>query len=322
MKLERLAKIDIRECWQSEANDFTPWLAEEENIKLLGDTIGLELEVEAQEKEVGLFRADLLCRDTVSDNWVLIENQLERTDHTHLGQLLTYAAGLHAVTIVWIAKRFSDEHRATLDWLNEITDEKFNFFGLEVELWKIGDSAIAPKFNLTCQPNNWSKTIAGETKSFKSSDYSEGKQLQLEFWSVFGDLAKEQATHIKATKARPQHWMNIAVGRSGCKLSAMALFRSLDHEKQGEIRASLIMHSADAEQYFEALYQFKEEIEEESHEEFIWENKEGIKRCQIYLSTAADITQRSNWLQQQIWLLEKLDKMYAVFSPRLRKLKS
>ena len=159
--------------------------------------------MEAQEKEVGLFRADLLCKDTVSDNWVFIENQLERTDHTHLGQLLTYAAGLHAVTIVWIAKRFSDEHRATLDWLNEITDEKFNFFGLEIELWKIGDSAIAPKLNLTCQPNNWSKTIAGETKALNSSDYSEGKRLQLEFWSTFRDFATDRACHSKVTKARP-----------------------------------------------------------------------------------------------------------------------
>ncbi|MGD1852286.1 MAG: hypothetical protein ACFCBU_17440 [Cyanophyceae cyanobacterium] len=145
MKLERLAKIDVRECWQNEANDFTPWLADEENIKLLGDTIGLELEVEAQE----------------------------------------------------------DEHRATLDWLNEITDEKFNFFGLEIELWKIGDSAIAPKLNLTCQPNNWSKTIAGETKALNSSDYSEGKRLQLEFWSTFRDFATDRSCHIKVTKARP-----------------------------------------------------------------------------------------------------------------------
>jgi hypothetical protein len=146
--LGRLQKVDLREAWVSEANDFTPWLAQEENLKLLGDTIGIELELESQEKSVGPFRADILCKDTVTDNWVLIENQLERTDHTHLGQLLTYAAGLNAVTIVWIAERFTEEHRATLDWLNERTDEKINVFGLEVELWRIGDSPIAPKFNI------------------------------------------------------------------------------------------------------------------------------------------------------------------------------
>jgi hypothetical protein len=132
--LGRLERADLREVWLSEAGDFTPWLAREENVALLGDAIGLELEVEAQEKDVGPFRADILCKDTATANWVLVENQLERTDHGHLGQLLTYAAGLQAVTIVWIAQRFTEEHRAALDWLNEITDDRFNFFGLEIEL--------------------------------------------------------------------------------------------------------------------------------------------------------------------------------------------
>jgi hypothetical protein len=107
-------------------------LAREENLKLLGETIGVDLELEATEKNVGPFRADILCKDTATGHWVLIENQLEPTDHKHLGQLLTYAAGLDAVTIVWLAKEFTDEHRATLDWLNQITDDKFEFFGLEI----------------------------------------------------------------------------------------------------------------------------------------------------------------------------------------------
>src|SRR5205823_7927290 len=119
--LGRLQKVDLREAWTSECSDFTPWLAQEANLQLLGETIGIELELESQEKGVGPFRADILCKDTATDNWVLIENQLERTDHTHLGQLITYAAGLNAVTIVWIADRFTEEHRAALDWLNEHT---------------------------------------------------------------------------------------------------------------------------------------------------------------------------------------------------------
>ncbi len=157
--LGRLKKVDLREVFTSEAGDFTPWLAQEENLKLLGETIGIDLELEAQEKDVGPFRADILCKDTATDNWVLIENQLERTDHTHLGQLLTYAAGLDVVTIVWVADHFSEEHRATLDWLNERTDEKINFFGLEVELWRIGDSPIARKFNVVSQPNDWTRSV-------------------------------------------------------------------------------------------------------------------------------------------------------------------
>ena len=123
-ELGRLERVDLRNIWKTEAQDFTPWLASEENLSVLADTLGMELELEAQEANVGPFRADILCKNTVGGAWVLIENQLEPTDHSHLGQLLTYAAGLHAVTICWVAESFTEEHRATLDWLNEITDDK------------------------------------------------------------------------------------------------------------------------------------------------------------------------------------------------------
>ena len=103
IQLGRLERVDVRKIWETEATDFTPWLAEEENLDRLASALGLELELEAQEQSVGPFRADILCKKTDDDTWVLIENQLERTDHVHLGQLLTYAAGLHAVTIVWIS---------------------------------------------------------------------------------------------------------------------------------------------------------------------------------------------------------------------------
>lgn len=150
-----------------------------------GDAIGIELELEAQEKNVGPFRADILCKDTATDNWNLIENQLEKTDHVHLGQLLTYASGLKAVTIVWIAKRFTEEHRAALDWLNEITDDRFNFFGLEVELWQIGSSAVTSEFNVVSKPNDWSKTVATAASQVKNTALTDSKILQRDFWTAF-----------------------------------------------------------------------------------------------------------------------------------------
>jgi hypothetical protein len=151
-QLGRLKQVPVREFWRHEASDFTPWLAREDNIALLSETVGLELMVEAQEKNVGPFRADILCKDSLANAWVLIENQLERTDHSHLGQLLTYAAGLQAATIIWVAERFTEEHRAALDWLNEITDERFNFFGIEIELWQIDSSPLAPNFKRSASP--------------------------------------------------------------------------------------------------------------------------------------------------------------------------
>ena len=135
--LGRLEKVELREIWEREDTHFTPWLAREENIELLGSSIDMDLVVEAEEKDVGPFRADILCKDIATNNWVLIENQLEKTDHQHLGQLLTYATGLDAVTIIWVASDFTEEHRATLDWLNKITDTQYNFFGIKVELFKL-----------------------------------------------------------------------------------------------------------------------------------------------------------------------------------------
>jgi hypothetical protein len=168
----RLTRVELREIWIREATDFTLWLAREENLAVLAETLGIDLELEAQEKAVGPFRADILCKDIDSNAWVLIENQLECTDHSHLGQLLTYASGLQAVTIIWIAARFTEEHRATLDWLNKITDESFRFFGLEVELWRIGDSPAAPKFNIVSKPNDWSRSVAQAARAIDEAELS------------------------------------------------------------------------------------------------------------------------------------------------------
>ncbi|MCA9968381.1 MAG: hypothetical protein KC423_29250, partial [Anaerolineales bacterium] len=198
--------MDLREVWQSESGDFTPWLARPENIALLGETIGLDLVVLAQEKEVGPFRADILCKDPTSEELILIENQLERTDHTHLGQILTYAAGLKTVTIIWVARRFTEEHRATLDWLNEITNEEFRFFGLEAEVWRIGDSAPAPKFNIVSQPNDWSRQVSNRAGKLSRGELTPSRQLQLEFWTAFSAFVEEGTYRFRTIKPGPQNW--------------------------------------------------------------------------------------------------------------------
>lgn len=183
--LGRLNHISLREVWRSEASDFTPWLAKQENLALLGDTIGFNLELEAQEKTVGDFRADILCRDVENGGLVLVENQLERSDHSHLGQLLTYAAGLSAQTIVWIADKFTEEHRAAIDWLNENTGQEVNFFALEIELWRIGDSPAAPKFNVVSKPNIWTRCLHDTRRN------TQIQQFCLEYWNGVFDLARE-----------------------------------------------------------------------------------------------------------------------------------
>jgi hypothetical protein len=321
MKIEalgRLKRIDLREVFSSEAGDFTPWLAQEENLKLLGEAIGIDLELEAQEKDVGPFRADILCKDTTTDNWVLIENQLERTDHTHLGQLLTYAAGLSVVTIVWVADHFSEEHRATLDWLNERTDEKINFFGLEVELWRIGDSPIAPKFNVVSQPNEWTRSI--QTAAAESGELSAHKQTQLRFWIAFRAFM-ESNSHIRCQKAYPQHWMTHSIGRTGIHLTSIAsLWDSESDTKNPEIRVELALVGKNAKQHFAALEKNKEQIEKELGFPVFWHNPEEKNACRIYVRQNADFLNPERWPEQHRWLKEKLETFHKVFAPLARSL--
>lgn len=311
--LGRMERVDVRQVWESEPGGFTPWLAQEGNLRLLGDTIGIELELEAQERSVGPFRADILCKDTATGAWVLVENQLEQTDHTHLGQLLTYAAGLHAVTVVWISQRFTDEHRATLDWLNEITDESFNFFGLEIELWRIGASAIAPKFNIVSKPNDWSRTIRRLPPGL-----TETKQLQLEYWTQFRDFLAGRNSPVRPTKPFPQHWMNFAIGRSGCLLFATVNTREL------RIGCGLaITDRANAKAYYRLLEVEKSRIEEEAGTPLEW--RELPEKVQSYVELfrqGVNPADREQWSDQHAWLAEKLEMFHRVFGSRVKMLRA
>ncbi len=194
-KLARLERVDLREKWKTGAQGFTPWLAQPNNLAVLSETLNMELVTAGQEESVGPFRADILCRDTYDDSWVLIENQLERTDHTRLGQLLTYAAGLQTVTVIWVSATFTDEHCAALDWLNDITDDRFRFFGLEIELWRIGDSPAAPKFNIVSKPNEWMRSISKAARRSRFTDLTERNLGIVQMWQE-GKTAGEVAEHF------------------------------------------------------------------------------------------------------------------------------
>jgi hypothetical protein len=248
---------------------------------------------------------------------VLIENQLERTDHTHLGQLITYAAGLKAATIVWVANPFTEEHRAALDWLNEITDSRFNFFGLEIELWRIGESPIAPKFNLVSKPNDWSKIIVERTTRVELTD---AKELQLSFWTAFRDFVARQHTPIRATKPLPQHWMNIAIGRSGFGLAAIASFWNSEAESYdtNEVRAEFTLTGAQAKAHLTLLEADKAAIEAEVGQPLIWHNPSDTQSARIYVRRAADLRDRGSWPELHAWLLKCLEALRGAFAKRVR----
>lgn len=313
--LGRLQKVDLRYIWKTEAQDFTPWLAQEHNLELLGETLGLDLELEAVERNVGPFRADILCKDRGSDKWVLIENQLERTDHIHLGQLITYAAGLDAVTIVWIAARVADEHRAAVDWLNEITDDSVRFFVLEVELWKIGESSAAPKFNIVSKPNDWTRSTASAKRAIEDGDLSPTRQMQREYWEALETKLALRKSNINPVKPLPQSWLNHAIGRSGFALTVSM------NTRENWIRTQLALMGSPAKGNFYLLEQQKEFIEDAIGSKLEWHQLEGKQESRICLTRhSSDQSDRNNWSVQHEWLLDTMERFHSTFAPLIRDL--
>jgi len=313
-KLGRLERIDLREIWRTEAYDFTPWLAQPENIEILGDALGLDLEVEAQERNVGPFRADILCKDLDDNSWVLIENQLERTDHNHLGQLLTYGAGLNTVTIIWIAEKFTDEHRAALDWLNDITDDSFNFFGLEVELWRIGESAPAPKFNIVSKPNEWSRSVGKASKRIEAEALTETKQTQLQYWEKLHDRLQNHP-FLRSRKPRAQHWTTFSIGRSGMHLGAVI------NTRENRIGVELYLGDDNATAFFNLLKLDRDEIGKEIGAPLNWKELPTKRACRIitYLE-GVDPMNKDQWPRLLEWMQKTLESYHRAFKPRVAEL--
>lgn len=316
MTLGKIEKVDLRDIWETEDKDFTPWLAEEKNIVLLGDSIGIDLEVESQEKNVGPFRADILARDTSANHYVLIENQLEVTDHKHLGQIMTYAAGLDAFSIIWIAKQFTEEHRAAIDWLNRITDDHINFFGIEIEVLKIGNSIAAPQFKVIAKPNDWTRSVK---KAANDGELSEIKVSQRNYWIALKDYVADNGNPFKMQKPLPQHWTNIAMGRSGFHLGLTV------NSQKKVITVGFEINTDDKsknKEYFDFL---KEHYEHDAatviSDKLIWSRMDDKKVSLVTLSEKFDFLDSTTHADQFAWLFDTTKKFLKFFCPKIKVLK-
>ena len=312
-KLGQLESVPLRDIWKNEKKDFTPWLAEEANLQLLGDTIEMELELEALEKNVGSFQADILCKraDDNSDSWVVIENQIEKTDHTHLGQILTYAAGLDALTMIWVAKKFRDEHRAVIDWLNEITDEKFHFFGLEIEAWKIGSSPPAPKFKIISKPNDWSKSISQAKRQIDEEPKTETQAIRLRYWQGLHDFIESSESKLQCHKPRHYPFYVFSIGKTGF------LLQSHVRVDKRRIGVELFIKQS-PENFFNDFLEDKESIEKEIGSALDW--KEQTNGRIALWKNNVNPKNENNWKKQHQWLKETLEKFDKVFRKRIKNL--
>ena len=250
MKLGKLEEVDIRKVWPHEQYDFSKWLATEENIKELGDALNLSLTDVETEKFVGNYRCDILCKDEITGKMVLIENQLEPTNHDHLGKIITYASGLDAAVVVWIVASARDEHASAIEWLNKHTDDEISFFLVEVHAYKIGDSDPAPQFKIIEQPNDFVKIVKAVSKN---SDMNESQKNRLEFWTQFNEVVDSQGKPFNKRKATTDPWYNVAIGSSDASISIDLV------NKEHKIRVSLWIN--DNKDIFDALFQRKDEIE-------------------------------------------------------------
>ncbi len=217
MQLGKLQKVDLRSVWKHEATDFSAWLVKPENLDVLAEQLGIDIEPIGTEVPVGRFKIDILAKEPNTNEQIIIENQLEQTNHDHLGKVITYAAGLDARYLIWIVKDVLPEHLKAIEWLNEHLDEEIRCFLIKIEVWQIGDSKPAPRFEIISVKNDW---VASLKQTASSTDISPLKIKQQQFWAEFCDFCKDKDSNIKLRKPAPQHWLDFSMGNSFAHLAA------------------------------------------------------------------------------------------------------
>lgn len=302
MTLGKLTSVDLRKAWNHEAYDFTRWLSQENNLALLSDEIGIEIKFLETEASVGNFSVDILAEEENTGRKIIIENQLEKTNHDHLGKIITYASGYDAEFIIWIVQDIRDEHKQAIDWLNEHTDTKINFFAVKMELWQIDNSAYAPKFNVVCKPNEWFKTIK---ETISDCQLTDTKLLQLEFWNSFKEYCMTHNTSLKLRKALPQHWYDLSMGCSEAHLS-------LTINSRDDLIACEVYISNNKD-LFNSLERNKDDIEQELLETLDWQVLESKKASRIKLSRNIEFENKDSWEDAFKWLHEKAQIFQKVF---------
>jgi hypothetical protein len=305
---------DVREYWEHEEYDFTPWLANEieaEGASDLEDVLGLDVEIIEREKSVGKYNVDIYAQVVDDGRTIVIENQLKDSDHDHLGKAIAYAAGVDADIIVWIAPEFNDEHRDAMQWLNENSREGVDLFAIRLEVWQIESSPPAVRFNPVEKPSEWK-----EKAQRSRGELSDRDKRREEFWTAFRDRIEETKTPLSSRKPYPSHYYSNPIGVGGYHISFYV------DEDEEELGLELIFED-DAEG-FETFRDNASELEVELGEDIYWgdlrETRTGKMRSELGVKREADIEDRDRWDEYFDWMLAMGERFHDVFPERLREI--
>lgn len=312
MEFGQIKKVELRNIWKNEASDFTPWLAD--NLDKLGELIGIELELIMKEASAGNFFLDILAKDIGRDRTVIIENQLESTDHKHLGQLITYASFYKAEVIVWVCKSVQEEHRSAIDWLNNNTNDKLEFYAVEVEVIQIDNSKPALNFKLKAFPNEWQKS----TINSSTNNETDTMTAYRDFFQKLIDDLRNKYKFTNAKVGQPQSWYSFSSGTTGIIYGA-------SFARGNKVRVDLYIDKGNAEMnksIFAALLSDKKNIEQQFKEQLEWEELPNKRASRIAIYRDGSINSDTQTLEEiKDWVIEKLLQMKKTFNDKLPLLK-
>ena len=308
--IQKIKRVPLRELWRKEDKDFTKWL--EEHIDFLNDAIGFDISIESREEKVGPFKVDLYGEDNFG-NKVIIENQLEKTDHNHLGQLITYLTNLGANIAIWICKEPTEEHAKAIDWLNEVSPDDISFYLIKLEAIRIGDESPAgPLFTVVKRPTTEKKQIGLEKK-----EYAQRHVFREKFWTQFlAEISKKNSLFANISPST-DNWIGIGMGRGGFNLNLVI--------SKKYARAEIYINRGETEENkkaFDSFYNLKDEIEKEFGGKLTWERMEDNVTSRIkYQLDGVNITNEEDWPKMNEFMIDAAERMHRAFKDPIRKIK-
>ena len=310
-KISKLQKVNLRKVWPREDANFTTWL--EENIDHLTDALGFNIHIESREQPVGPFKVDLYGEDD-DGRKVIVENQLEKTDHTHLGQVLTYLANLDAKVAVWISGDPVEEHRKAVAWLNETAPDDVAFYLVRVEAVTIGDNApVAPLFTVVEKPGDTVKQIGAAKK-----DDAHRHTMHQKYWAHFLEKMNEQSDICQSLSPAKNSWLTVSFGVSGVYMYVMVT--------QKHVRTEIYIDTGDKERnkkIYDYLESKKDRIESDFGGELQWRRLEGNKASKVenWLH-GVNVANEDDWEKITAFLTDSAMRMHAAFKTHISGLRA